>query len=138
MLEHVRVLPGVESAGAIDSLPFQGGSTQPVIVEGQPVVPMADQPEVAVRLISPGYLRAMRIPLKLGRDFTDADKTKPQPVVLVSDAFAKRFWPHENPLGKHVTLTFFPGPGREVVGVVGDVKLDGLDVTRPIETVYSA
>ena len=138
VLEHVRALPGVESAGAVDSLPLQGGSTQPFIAEGQPVVPMADQPEVAVRSISPGYLLAMRIPLKQGRDLTDADKADSQPVILVSDAFAKRFWPHENPIGKHVTLTFFPGPSCEVIGVVGDVKLNGLDVVRPIETIYRA
>ena len=136
VLDRVRALPGVESAAAVDSLPFQGGSTEPIIAEGQPVVPMADQPEVAVRLISPGYLRAMRIPLEQGRDFTDTDKANSRPVVLVSHAFAKRFWPHENPIGKHVTLTFSSVPAREVVGVVGDVKLNGLDVTRPIETVY--
>jgi putative ABC transport system permease protein len=80
----------------------------------------------------------MRIPLEQGRDLTDADKANSQPVILVSDAFAKRFWPHENPIGKHVTLTFVRGPSREVVGVVGDVKLDGLDVTRPVETIYDA
>ena len=138
VLERVRALPGVESAGAVDSLPFQGGSTEPVIAEGQPVVPMADQPEVAVRLISPGYLLAMRIPLQQGRDLTEADKANSRPVILVSDAFAKRFWPHDNPIGKHVALTFVSGPSREVVGVVGDVKLDGLDVTRPVETIYDA
>jgi putative ABC transport system permease protein len=138
VLERVRALPGVESAGAVNNLPFQGGSIQPVIPQGQPVVPTADQPEVAVRLISPGYLTAMRIPLVQGRDLTDADKAESQPVILVSEAFAKRFWPHENPIGKHVTLTFWPGPSREVVGVVGDVKLDGLDVTRPIAAIYDA
>jgi len=138
VLERVRALPGVESAGAVNSLPFQGGSMQPVIAEGQPTVPMADQPEVAVRLISPGYLRAMRIPLEQGRDFTDADKANSRPVILVSHAFAKRFWPNENPIGKYVTLTFWPGPSRQVVGVVGEVKVDGLDVTRPVQTIYDA
>ena len=138
VLERVRALPGVESAGAVSTLPFEGGSTQPVIPEGQQIVPLADQSEVAVRLISPGYLRAMRIPLEQGRDLTDADKAQSQPVILVSDAFAKRFWPRENPLGKHVTLTFWPGPSREVVGVVGDVRLDGLDVSRPVEAIYEA
>jgi putative ABC transport system permease protein len=138
VLERVRALPGVESAGAVSSLPFQGGSTEPVIAEGQPVVPMADQPEVEVRLMSPGYLSAMRIPLEQGRDITDADKAESQSVILVSDEFAKRFWPRENPIGKHVTLTFLPGPSREVVGVVGDVKLDGLDVARPVAAIYDA
>ncbi len=138
VLERVRALPGVESAGAVSSLPFQGGWTEPVIAEGQPVVPMADQPEVAVRLMSPGYLSAMRIPLEQGRDLRDADKTASRPVILVSDEFAKRFWPGQNPIGKHVTLTFVPGPSREVVGVVGDVKLDGLDVARPVAAIYDA
>jgi putative ABC transport system permease protein len=136
VLERVRALPGVDSAGAVDSLPLQGGSTQPIIAEGQPIVPMADQPEVPVRVITPGYLRAMRIPLLEGRDLSDADRAGSQPVILVSEAFAKRFWPHDNPIGKHVTLTFSPGPGREVVGVAGNVKIDGLDVLQPIDMVY--
>lgn len=138
VLELVRALPAVDSAGAVDSLPFQGGSTQPIIAEGQPVVPMADQPEVPVRVITPGYLRAMRIPLLQGRDLSDADRAGSQPVILVSEAFAKRFWPRDNPLGKHVTLTFSPGPSSEVVGVVGDVKIRGLADTRAIGMVYEA
>jgi predicted permease len=138
VMERVRVLPGVESAGAIDSLPLQGGSTQPIIAEGQPVVPMADQPEVAVRLISPGYLRTMRIPLLQGRDLTDADRAESAPVILVSESFAKRFWPNENPIGKHVKLTFLPGEGRAVVGVVGDVRIHGLGDKRAVETIYHA
>jgi putative ABC transport system permease protein len=136
VLDHVRTLPSVEAAGAVDSLPFTGGSNEPVQVEDQPVVPMADQPEVDVRTISPGYLGAMRIPLKQGRDFTDADKAGSRPVVLVSAAFAKRFWPHENPIGKHVAFTFSPGIASTVVGVVGDVKLEGLDAIRPVQVAY--
>jgi predicted permease len=136
VLEQVRGLPGVEFASAVDSLPLQGGSTQPVAVEGQPVVPMADQPEVAVRLIAPGYLRVMRIPLRQGRDITEADSANARPVILVSESFARRFWPNENPIGKHVKLTFLPGEAREVVGVVGDVRLNGLSVTEPVQSVY--
>jgi predicted permease len=136
VLEQVRALPGAEFASAVDSLPLQGGSTQPVAVEGQPVVPMADQPEVAVRLITPGYLRVMRIPLKQGRDITEADNANARPVILVSESFARRFWPNENPIGKHVKLTFLPGEASEVVGVVGDVRLNGLSVTEPVQSVY--
>ncbi len=138
VLERVRVLPGVESAGAISALPLTGGSTEPFSIEGEPVLPMADQPEVAVREITAGYLRSMHVPLVSGREISDADTTERPAVVLVSESFAKRFWPHDNPLGKHWTLTFFPGIAREVVGVVGDVKQDGLDMDMGRETIYTA
>jgi predicted permease len=137
VLRQVRATPGVESAGLIDSLPLDdGGSHQPVAVEGQPFVPMADQPEVDVRMISPGYLRAMRVPVLRGRDLNDSDVAGRPPVVFISESMAKRFWPNENPIGKHITLTFFPSVAREVAGVVGDVKQDSLDQTRPVETLY--
>jgi len=137
VLRKVRATPGVESAGLIDSLPIDdGGSHQPVAVEGQPVVPMADQPEVDVRMISPGYLHAMRIPVLRGRDLNDADVAGRPPVVFISESMGKRFWPNANPIGKHITLTCFPGVVREVAGVVGDVKQDSLDQTRPVETLY--
>jgi predicted permease len=113
-----------------------GGSHQPVSIEGQPVLPMADQPEVDVRLISPGYLRTMRVPLLSGRDLTDSDVAGRTPAVLISESMAKRFWPNQNPLGKHLTMTFYPGVAREIVGVVGNVKLDSLSETRPTETIY--
>lgn len=138
VLERVRALPGVESAGAITALPLTGGSTQPFSIEGQPVLPMADQPEVAVREITPGYLSAMHIRLLSGREITDSDTADRPAVVLVSESFAKRFWRRENPLGRHLTLTFYPGIPREVVGVVTDVKQDGLDVVQPRETIYNA
>jgi predicted permease len=137
VLRQVRATPGVESAGLIDSLPMNnGGSHQPVAVEGQAVVPMADQPEVDVRMVSPGYLRAMRVPVLRGRDLSDADVAARPPVVFISESMAKRFWPNENPIGKHITLTFFSDVRREVAGVVGDVKQDSLDQTRPVETLY--
>jgi predicted permease len=121
----------------IDNLPIDGGgSHQPVSIEGQPVLPMADQPEVDVRLISPGYLSSLRVPLLRGRDLSDSDVADRTPVVLISESMTKRFWPNEDPLGKHLTLTFFPNAPREVVGIVGDVKLDSLDETRPVATVY--
>src|SRR6266566_5496827 len=137
VLQQVRRTPGVESAGVVDDLPLgNGGSHQPVAIEGQPVVPMADQPEVDVRLISSGYLRALRVPLLSGRDISDSDVAGRTPVALVSESMARRFWPNQDPLGKHLTLTFFPNEVREVVGIIGDVKLDSLDETRPVATVY--
>ena len=138
LLQRVRSLPGVESASGIDSLPFGGGgSTQPIAVQGRPMVPMSEQPEVAVRLIEPEFIHTMRIPLLQGRTFNNADTADRPEVILISQAMAKRIWPGENPIGKRLTLTFAPEKSREVVGVVGDVKQDGLDVTEPIATLYA-
>ncbi len=137
LLDRVRRLPGVESAGAIDELPLTGsGSNQPIAIEGRPVVPMSEQPEVAVRFITPGYIHALRIPLLQGRDITEADTQERPPAILINESLAKRFWPGENPVGKRLTLTFFSGKLREVAGVVGDVKQRGLKVTEPIATLY--
>jgi len=137
VLDQVRGLPGVQSAGLIDSLPLSGGSHQPVSVEGRPVVPMADQPEVDVRLISPGYISAMHIALLSGRDIDPSDVQGRPGAVLISQSFAKLFWPNENPIGKHLTLYFFRDLPRVVVGVVADVKLDALNETRPTPALYT-
>ena len=138
VLAHIRALPSIDSAGVIDSLPLSsdGGSHQPFSIEGRPVQQMSDQPEVDVRLISPGYLQAMHIPVLRGRNLTDADATGRPGAALISDSLARRFWSKEDPIGRHITLTFFPGVVREIVGIVGDVKLDSLDETRPVATIY--
>jgi putative ABC transport system permease protein len=136
-LNRVQALPGVESAGVIDDLPLDpSGSHQPIVIEGRPVTQMSEQPEVDVRLISPGYIHALRVPLRQGREFSAADTADRPPVVLISETLAQRFWPNENPIGKHLTMTFSSGKPREIIGIVGDVKLDGLDVTAPSATLY--
>jgi putative ABC transport system permease protein len=136
-LNRVQALPGVESAGVIDDLPLNGyGSHQPIVIEGRPVTQMSEQPEVDVRLISPGYTHALRVPLRKGREFNAADTADRPSVVLISETLAQRFWPNQDPIGKHLTMTFFPEKPREIIGVVGDVKLDGLDVTAPSATLY--
>jgi len=136
-LERIRALPSVTAAGVIDDVPLGGGgSHQPIAVEGRPVVPMSEQPEVDVRRISAGYLSALQIPLLRGRDFDASDVAGRPSTILISAALARQFWPGEDPIGKHITLTFFPGVVREIVGVIGDVKGDGLDQTRAPATLY--
>ena len=136
VLRRVRTLPGVDSAGTIDSLPLGDGSNQPVEIEGNPKLPMSEQPEVAVRAVTPGYLRTMRIPLLSGRDLSEDDTADRPAVILISDSMARRFWPNENPIGKHLTMSFFPGKTREVVGVVGDVKQRALNLLEPVPSLY--
>jgi putative ABC transport system permease protein len=72
-----------------------------------------------------------------GRDFNENDSLGRQDVMLISEAMAKQFWPGENAVGKRLTLTFFPNRVREIVGVVRNVKLDGLDQTKPNTTIYT-
>ncbi len=127
LIERVRALPGVESAGLIDSLPFRGGSVQPFVIEGQPAGLFAQQPTVAVRAITAGYLRSMRIPLIRGRDIADSDTLDRPRAVLISESMARKFWSGADPLGKRLTLSFSPDKICEVVGITGDVKRNGLD-----------
>jgi putative ABC transport system permease protein len=137
VLQRVRELPGVESAGVIDDLPLSDeGSHQPITIEGRPAPPMSEQPEVDVRFVSPGYMNALHIPMLRGRDLDDSDIAGRPAVILISESMARQFWPGQDPLGKRLTLTFFPDAVREVVGVVGDVKIDSLDQTRPGAMVY--
>jgi putative ABC transport system permease protein len=137
VLDRVRTLPGVRSAGVVDDVPLDGGgSHQPIAIEGRPALAMADQPEVDVRITTPGYMSSMRIPIVRGRDFGDSDAAGRPAVVLISETMAREFWPGEDPIGKRLTLTFFPGMAREIVGVVGDVKMDALDQTRPSSSLY--
>jgi predicted permease len=137
VLQRVRSLPGVQSAGVIDDAPLnEEGSHEPIAIEGRPAVPMSEQPEVDVRLISPGYMSALHIPVLRGRDINDTDVVGRPAAILISESMARQFWPGEDPLGKRLTLTFFPDSVREVVGVVGDVKIDSLDQTRPSATLY--
>jgi predicted permease len=140
VLQHVRAVPGVQAAGTIDALPLSGngGSHQPFSVQGRPVLPMAEQPEVDVRLISSGYLRAMHVPILRGRNFAESDAAGRPGVALISEALARHYFPNEDPIGKHIDLYFFPSVPREVVGIVGDTKLDSLDETRPTDTIYIA
>ena len=132
----IAALPGIESAGVTDDLPTEGGSTQPIQIEGRPVAAMADQPEVPVRSVDPGYFPTMRIPLVRGRVFTAADALDSHPVAIISQALAQRFWPDGNAIGQHFTRTFSSLGPCEIVGVVGNIKQDGLDEVDPAATLY--
>jgi predicted permease len=131
-LERIRALPGVEAAGGVDDLPAQGGSVQPVVLEGKAELLPRDQPTAAVRKITPGYLQAMRIPLLRGRDVAEGDTD----AVLVSRAAATLLWGDTDPIGRRLTLPLeSKAATRQVVGIVGDVKQGELSETAGA-TVY--
>lgn len=124
VLEQVSALRGVISVGATTTLPLSGGgSTQPFTIEGRPASAVAEQPTARMRYISPDYFRALGIPLRQGRFFSDQDRENGVAVVIISEAMARRFWPGQDPVGRLLTPSFHLQQGpREIVGVVGDVK----------------
>jgi len=128
-LQRIRALPGVEAAGTIDDLPFSaGGSGQPLVPEGYP----PQRVTVQVRQITPGYLRAMGIPVLHGRDVLESDGE----VLLVSQDVAKLYWGADDPIGRRARLPLISRTVlRQVVGIVGDVKQRNL-VEGPTPTVY--
>jgi len=125
VLRRVRALPGVRDAAVSAALPLTWKRITPVLPEGQPNVPLAQRPFIDIEAVSPQWFQTMRVPLRGGRDFTAADDAKAPKVVIVNETFARRFWPNENPLGKHVIVGRWTDPA-EVVAVAADVKNKGL------------
>jgi putative ABC transport system permease protein len=116
---------GVESAGAIDWLPFGGDEfRQTFEVEGQPASSAAERPHANYRSVTPDYFRTLGVPLRAGRVFTERNAQTSQPVVVVNETLARRFFMGANPLGRRVNLEEPPAKPvwREIVGVVGNVK----------------
>src|SRR5688572_766199 len=124
VVERVKTVPGVTSAGAVLSLPL-GGDTFNVgrgyIREGRPATP-EEGANAAYRTITPDYFRALQIPLEAGRAFTDQDNNQSPKVVIVSQSMARVLWPGESPVGKRISIWRDEKFFREIVGVVGDTK----------------
>lgn len=125
-LARLNAVPGVSSAAAVFRLPMVGLATVIFTVHGQPAAP-GTEPNADYRPISASYFRAMGIPLLHGREFNEHDTVETADVVIVNQVLAQRYWPGENPLGKRLQLALEKTRWREVVGVVGNAKLSGLE-----------
>ena len=124
-------LPGVQSASATSVLPLSGSDTRiNFIILGRPPRSLAEQPITQYRMTGPDYFRTMGIPILSGRDFSNRDTSHSQPVVIISSAFSRRYWPGESPIGAHIKIDDNNQAPREVeiAGVVGDVRHAGLNV----------
>ena len=136
LIARLSALPGVESVGATSDLPLLGGQNWPVQLEGRAPVPVSQQPNVFTSQIAGDYFRTMRIPVERGRLFNASDTADSPGVAVISQAMARQFWPNEDPIGKRF-VTAFAGPApREVIGIVADVKLRGLEVREPVAAMY--
>ena len=124
VLAEVRAMPGVRQAAYISFLPMvMRGGIWPVTVDGRPEDP--DNTHTAsLRLVTPGFFDTLQIPLLNGRDVRDSDVLTTTLVAVVSQSFADRHWPGQDPLGRRLSLA---RDDMTVVGVVGDVKVRGLE-----------
>ncbi|MCM3901968.1 MAG: ABC transporter permease [Pyrinomonadaceae bacterium] len=154
LIERLRSLPDVESVGATTQTPLSPGDNWTAFaIEGRPV-PQGQQQQAATRAVSNDYFRTLRIPLRQGRFFTNADarvalplirwyeqqpypehfkESQAVPSVIINETMAKLYWPNENPLGRRLSIIF--SPWLTVVGVVGDVRHNGLN-TPPNPEIY--
>jgi putative ABC transport system permease protein len=147
LLENIHALPGVESAAAASGLPLGNNGWQTsFLIDGQPPPPREQTPLMEACLVTPEYFRAMNIPVLRGRVFTERDdrshlngrdlskmdenerEIAGVNEVVIDEEFAKRHWPNEDAVGKHIRLGGNPnGPKLEVIGVVGRVKMESLN-----------
>jgi predicted permease len=125
MLQRVRSIPGVRSAGVSDVLPFAGDRSWQVSAKGHVYPKGQYPPEPYIRMISDGYFEATGIRLEAGRGFTEQDRASSEQVVIVNQTLARTLWPGQDPIGQVVTQD----GGRRVVGVAADVRHEALEKT---------
>ncbi|HEY4356621.1 MAG TPA: ABC transporter permease [Acidobacteriaceae bacterium] len=132
LVARISALPGVRSASAAWPLPMSDNNASVTFAIGGRPMTKADEPNEAIGVVMPGYFETMRIPLISGRTFGEQDTTAAPPVVIINQAFARKYFPHTDPLGQHIRAEMgddvVEHPMRQVVGVVGDVKRKGLTV----------
>jgi putative ABC transport system permease protein len=135
VIERLEALPGVQSVGAVSALPLSGAEeASSFMVEGGPAIDSSEMPMADRRRASADYFRAMGIHLVKGRYFTEADNQTATPVALISESFARRFFPDEDPVGKRIKNggSTSTRPWLSIVGVVKDVKHVALEAeARP-------
>ncbi|HEX8986171.1 MAG TPA: FtsX-like permease family protein, partial [Bryobacteraceae bacterium] len=134
--ERLESIPGVRAAGSAISLPMEMGPDLPFQIEGRPASASNATGDELWRFATPHLFKTMGVPLLRGRVFTATDTGKAPAVIIVNEAFARKYWPKQDPLGQRLTIgkglgDAFADPTREVVGVVGNVRERGLNNDVP-------
>jgi predicted permease len=130
LLDRLATFPGVQSVAAAWWIPLSGSEIGfNVDVEERPMA-AGQQPIAEVNVVTPDYFRTVRVPIRRGRAFTDRDDRNATPVAIITEGFAKQFFPGEDPIGKRIIPNGSVDPGkppvREIVGVVADMHLISL------------
>jgi putative ABC transport system permease protein len=136
LVARLREIPGVESAAVTLGLPLDPRARffvdeSSFSIAGETPVPLSQRPTAPIHVVGPDYFAAIGVPLRQGRAFSERDRAASPGVIIINEAMAQRFWPHQNPIGRRIThdLSIVPGQQttREIVGVVGDVRHFGLE-----------
>ena len=131
--ERIESLPGVNGAGTVDILPLQGGNTTRFFVDGDPIPAPGQEIEANFRVVDDSYFQTLGVPLMAGRMFDERDKADAPGVVIIGKTVAERVFAGRNPVGRRIKYSSSQGPPDLIIGVVGDVKIAGLDeVIRPV------
>jgi putative ABC transport system permease protein len=127
-LERVAAVPGVQYAAFAWGVPLTGNNWPATLeIEGQPpALKESDKAAVPLRAVTPDYFKLMGMALVEGREFRSADDDKAAKVAIVNQAFAKRYFPHENPAGRKLWLNGRDKPGLEIVGEISNSRTDDL------------
>jgi putative ABC transport system permease protein len=140
-IDRLQSLAGVEEAGAVSAMPFAMSNIDirsEIEIVGRPAANERERRGVYVTIATPGYFRAMSIPLREGRVLDEHDSETARPVAVISDALRRREWPEGSPIGRRIRVSFRGRPiEAEVVGVVSQIRHDGLD-TAPRPEVFLA
>jgi predicted permease len=137
LLEKLAHLPGVESIGMVSGVPTHWDEGRTFSILGRPAPPSDRRPETSYNEATPGFFRALRIPLKEGRYLGDHDAESAPWVAVVNEAFARRYFPNQDPIGQQILMRYVWSTGmdethpRQIVGVVGDIKQFGLGEQAP-------
>ena len=137
LLERIESLPGVVAATTSLGIPLEGGADMPFNIEGR--APVKGNPfhgDEQWRWACPDHFKALKVPLLRGRVFTLQDTAKAPAVLIINETMAKKYWPKQDPIGQRVTIgkglgPEFADPTRQIIGVVGDVRENGLNTAAP-------
>jgi len=136
LVEKIAALPGVASSGIMSFIPLRGAFTFSFSILGHPEPAPEDRPHAGYDDVSPGIFKTLRVPLKKGRYLDEHDTQGAPWAVVVNEAFAKKYFPNQDPIGQQIQIRFTPYPvdeqqPRQIVGVIGDVKHFGLGREDP-------
>jgi putative ABC transport system permease protein len=133
LVERLEALPGVSGAGTVNILPLIGGNTTRFNVEGDPIPPPGQEIEANFRVASESYFQTLGVPLLKGRFFDGRDKADAPGVVIINKTLADRLFAGRDPIGRRLSYTGSGSTPDQIIGVVGDVKITGLDeAIRPV------